>query len=201
MNTQTMIEIFGYIGSFLVLVSFLMTSVFKLRVVNTIGSLIFMIYALIIKSYPTAIMNFCLVLINLRFLYKMSKTEKEFDMVEVNNNDSFLSYFINKHHDDIEACFPGVSFDLSKANKNYLVTCGGNPVGVTLGNEENNIFDLQIDYTTPEYRDFSIAGFVNEQLKNKGVKKLIYKGSIKNHKEYLDKLGYQKEEGYYSKEL
>ena len=64
MTKEMIIEAVGYLGSFLVLVSFLMTSVVKLRIVNTIGSLIFMIYALIIKSYPTAVMNACLVLIN-----------------------------------------------------------------------------------------------------------------------------------------
>ena len=71
MNTNMIIEAVGYLGSLLVLVSFLMVSVVKLRVVNTVGSFIFMVYALIIRSYPTAIMNFCLVLINLRFLYRL----------------------------------------------------------------------------------------------------------------------------------
>ena len=59
------IELVGYIGSILVLVAFLMTSVVRLRVVNSIGSLIFAISALIIQSYPTALMNFCLVLISI----------------------------------------------------------------------------------------------------------------------------------------
>ena len=48
MNTSTIIEAVGYLGSALVLVSFLMSSVVKLRVVNTAGSLIFALYALII---------------------------------------------------------------------------------------------------------------------------------------------------------
>ena len=39
------IEIFGYIGSALVVVSMLMTSVVKLRVINTVGSLISGTYA------------------------------------------------------------------------------------------------------------------------------------------------------------
>ncbi|MCR4884486.1 MAG: hypothetical protein K6A68_12995 [Clostridiales bacterium] len=41
MNTQTIIELVGYLGSALVVVSMLMTSVVKLRIVNTIGSFIF----------------------------------------------------------------------------------------------------------------------------------------------------------------
>ena len=201
MNTATIIEIVGYIGSFLVLVSFLMTSVFKLRIVNTIGSFIFMVYALIIKSYPTAIMNFCLVLINLRFLYKMSHTERQFELVEVNNNDSYLAYFLNKHKEDILACFPNISLDTSDINKSYLVSCEGSPVGVTYGKEENNVFDIKLDYTTKEYRDFSIGAFLNSVLKEKGVKKLIYSGPTENHINYLEKMGYTKEGEHYTKTL
>ena len=75
MDTKTIIEAIGYLGSALVLVSFLMASVVKLRVVNTIGSVIFTAYAFIIHSYPTAIMNVCLVLINIYYLVKMSNTK------------------------------------------------------------------------------------------------------------------------------
>ena len=37
MNSATLLELFGYLGSMLVIVSMLMTSVFRLRVINTIG--------------------------------------------------------------------------------------------------------------------------------------------------------------------
>ena len=106
MDKAMIIEAIGYVGSALVLVSFLMTSVFKLRVVNTIGSLIFMSYALIIHSYPTAIMNFCLVLINLHFLWKMRSEGKEYDLVRVQNDDSYLDYILKKYDSDIKDCFP-----------------------------------------------------------------------------------------------
>ena len=57
MNVSTIIEMVGYLGSVLVVVSMLMSSVIKLRVINTVGSGIFAVYALIIHSYPTALMN------------------------------------------------------------------------------------------------------------------------------------------------
>ena len=56
MTTQMIFELIGYLGSVLVIVSMLMTSVVKLRVINTIGSVIFAVYALLIHSYPTAAM-------------------------------------------------------------------------------------------------------------------------------------------------
>ncbi len=37
MDTKTLIEIFGYIGSVLVIVSMLMSSIVKLRIINTVG--------------------------------------------------------------------------------------------------------------------------------------------------------------------
>ena len=116
MNASTIIEMVGYLGSFLVLVSFLMTSVVKLRIVNTVGSIIFMIYALIIKSYPTAVMNFCLVVINLHFLYKMNKMGKEYEITRVEKEDGYLEYLLNLYHSDIRTCFPDIVLDVDEAD-------------------------------------------------------------------------------------
>ena len=85
----TVIEIIGYVGSGLVLVSFLMASVVKLRVVNTIGSFIFAVYALLIPSYPTALMNVCLVLINLYHLYKLRNSEPNYRLLPLDPGDVF----------------------------------------------------------------------------------------------------------------
>ena len=76
MNVSTIIEMVGYLGSVLVVVSMLMSSVIKWGVVNTVGSGIFAVYALIIHSYPTALMNFCLVTINVYNLIKLSKADQ-----------------------------------------------------------------------------------------------------------------------------
>ena len=71
-----MIEMIGYLGSILVLVSMLMSSVVKLRVINTIGSGIFAAYALMIHSYPTALMNGALVGINIYNLVKLNQRDQ-----------------------------------------------------------------------------------------------------------------------------
>ncbi len=76
LNQNLLIELVGYTGSILVVVSMLMTSVKKIRIINTTGSLIFAIYALIIKSYPTALMNLSLVMINIYNIRKLTKAEK-----------------------------------------------------------------------------------------------------------------------------
>lgn len=201
MNTQTIIEIVGYIGSLLVLISFLMTSVAKLRIVNSIGSFIFMVYALIIKSYPTAIMNFCLILINLHFLYKTNKSHKAYDLIEAEDNDAYLNYILNYYAKDIEECFPNTSLDLDKYNKNFIISYEGKPVGFAIGEQNGDCLQLHIDYSIPEYRDYSIGKFLFDKLKEKGIKKIISKVPTLNHIKYLEKNGFIKKDEFYEKEL
>ena len=147
MNSHIIIETIGYIGSAIVLVSFLMTSVFKLRVVNTIGSVIFMIYALIIHTYPTAIMNLCLALINIHFLWKMRHTGKEYELLELRMDDLYLQYLLEKYEKDIDTCFPGIELSKGKdpheAYKCYLITCQGAPAGIVLGTVKNQAINNQ----------------------------------------------------------
>ena len=79
MDVSIMIELFGYLGSTLVVVSMLMASVVKLRVINMIGSIISGTYALIIGSFPLALMNFCLIVINAYNLIRLLKSDKQYD--------------------------------------------------------------------------------------------------------------------------
>ena len=201
MDHKMLIECIGYLGSLLVLASMLMTSVFKLRVINTVGSLIFTVYALIIHSYPTALMNACLVLINLRFLWKMKKMEKDFALAECAPGDSFVRFFIDEHCDDIRTCFPGISLDLVDATKAYLICCEGKPVGVTAGEQSGTVLNLLLEYTIPAYRDFSVGKYLMAQLKDQGFTKLCYGGPVEHHLPYLQKLGYVKNGELYERGL
>ena len=201
MSTQTWIELFGYLGSLLVLVSFLMTSVYKLRVVNTVGSVIFMTYALIIHSYPTAFMNFALVVINIRFLWKMSHDAKEYELVPVDPQDKYLAYLMETQKEDIEKCFPGLSFTQEDVNKGYLVICQNSPAGIVLCSADGEDMDIYLDYAMPQYQDFSIGPFLMEKLKEEGVKHLTYRGPAENHLEYLNRYGFAKAGDYYERSL
>lgn len=71
------LEIFGYIGTGLVLLSMMMTSVVKLRLINMAGSLISMIYAIICVTWPVVFLNLGLILINGTQLLRMRKNKNE----------------------------------------------------------------------------------------------------------------------------
>ena len=201
MTTSHIIELIGYIGSALILVSMLMTSVFRLRVINMTGSAIFTIYALIIHSYPTALMNICLVIINLRFLWKMKHHANDFELVKVGNDDAFLLYGLNKYGEDIRKCFPHIDIQPEKADACYLICTEGTPVGYFMGKTMGQELEIMLDYSTPGYRDFSLGTFLMRKLKEAGVHRLVYRGPDEHHHVYLDKMGFQKTEDGYVKQL
>ena len=71
------LDVFGYIGTGLVLLSMMMTSVVKLRLINMAGSLISMIYAIICVTWPVVLLNLGLILINGTQLLRMRKNKTE----------------------------------------------------------------------------------------------------------------------------
>lgn len=203
MEMSMVVEMAGYLGSILVVVSMLMSSVIKLRVINTIGSGIFAVYALIIHSYPTALMNFCLVAINIYNLVKLSKKDQSYDMIDTKNDDRLLKYILNYYRGDIEKYFPGFTENSSLLNKAYIVFCNGNPAGVMLGREdEPGVLDVALDYSVPVYRDCSVGAYLYSKLPAKGIHALKYseKGS-EPHMAYLNRMGFTRENGVFVKKL
>lgn len=69
------IELLGYMATFFVATSFLFKSIVHLRIVNSIGDVLFVIYGLIIATYPVALLNAFLVLVNLYQLYRLKKEQ------------------------------------------------------------------------------------------------------------------------------
>lgn len=61
-------DLIGYLATALVLVSFLMKDIIKLRIINSIGCLLFTLYGILLGSWPVIITNGAILLINLYFL-------------------------------------------------------------------------------------------------------------------------------------
>ena len=67
-ENSNFIDFLGYFASVVVAISFLMKSIHKLRLINTLGAACFVIYALAIKAFPVALINFFIICINIYYL-------------------------------------------------------------------------------------------------------------------------------------
>ena len=68
MKSINLVECLGYLASVLVAVSFLMKSINKLRFINMVGGICFVIYAVAINAMPVALINLFTVCINAYYL-------------------------------------------------------------------------------------------------------------------------------------
>ena len=201
MDTKFILELIGYTGSLLVIVSMLMTSVVKLRIINTVGSVIFCGYAIAIHSYPTAAMQICLIIINMINLYKLNNTKKEYAAVGVNAKDGFLAHFLFANSSDIKKFFPDFS-NASENDKIFLITCGQVPAGVFIAQEDGaDSLCVKLDYTTPAYRDCSAGKFMFSHLHHLGIKKITAETKIPAHEKYLRKMGFSANGDCFTKNL
>ena len=70
------LEILGYIGTALIILSMMMSSVVKLRIFNVCGSVISAVYAILSVGYPVALLNLALTVINVTQLIKHYRAER-----------------------------------------------------------------------------------------------------------------------------
>lgn len=202
MNSELIWEMIGYLGSALVLVSLLMSSVVKLRIINTIGSAIFTVYALVIHSYPTAIMNAALIVINIYFLVKIAKNKKAYSLVEIATDDNSLKYFCEKNGEDIKTYFPDFSMDQIDADSKIFMAYQDMTVAeLFVAKNCDKELTVSLDYSTPQYRDCSVGGFVYDTLKDLGYNRIKYCGNNETHVNYVQKMGFAQVDGAYVKEL
>lgn len=64
------LELFGYLGTGLVLASMMMTTMARLRWVNIAGSAVSMIYALLVGTWPVIFLNLGMIVINVAQLVR-----------------------------------------------------------------------------------------------------------------------------------
>ena len=190
------LEIVGYIGSALVVVSMLMSSIVKLRVINTVGSIISGIYAVLCGALPLALMNACLITINLINLWKLSRKKQEiYEVVETENGNTLLSHFLGSYQEDIKGFFPDYQLEDAASHTAFVVLKEGAPVGVLMGDLSEGALDIVIDYSTPAYRDCSVGTFLHQQLPAQGVHQLRFARTVaEGHEPYLKKMGYVPDE-------
>lgn len=204
-----LVDWIGYAASLIVLISLVMSSVKKLRWINMVGSVIFAVYGVLIKSYPVAVMNLGIVLVNIYYLVQLYGKRDLFKLIPI-IDDAYLDHFIDVYKKDISQ-FIDLSYDLTSKNLNkYFVSRNTVPAGLFIGRKaEEHVLEIVVDYTTPAYRDFKMAEFLfNDQKEvflKQGYKTLLSKPGHEKHSAYLEKIGFKKitysNEVYYTKEI
>lgn len=195
------LELFGYLGTAFVLLSMMMTSVVKLRIFNLTGSIISVIYAYLSGTWPVVVLNFCLALINVAQLRRLSRTKVQFTHVMADGADRLLQHFLTSCQEDIGVYFPGYAYVPGEHKEVHMVFDGMEAVGVLIGRREGETFRTELDYVTQKYRDCSIAKFLLPCLKDEGYQVVMESKGAAAHDQYLVKMGFSEEQDGFVKRL
>lgn len=189
-------EWLGYAASLIVLISLVMSSVKRLRWINLVGSLVFAVYGIIIKSYPVAVMNLGIVIVNTYYLYQIYHQKDALKIIPIHHDVAYLETFVSHYQTDMKH-FMRAQVDVLYHEDyiKFFVTRNTVPAGLFVGKKnDQNTLEVLIDYTTPTYRDFKIGMFIYEdnihQFKDLGFNKLVSQKGTEKHQSYLERMGF-----------
>jgi hypothetical protein len=169
----------GYLASFFLIVSLIVSGDIKFRIYNALGCIAFIIYGSLFGAWPVILTNAILLAINIYYISKQLNYKEHFDIVPVNSNDALIQKFIAFHADDIKKYFP--DFDKNNLNDtiNFVVLRDlviANIFSITLNS--NGDAYIVLNYTTKKYRDFKVSKFIfnkgRETFVALGIKRILY---------------------------
>ena len=166
MDSDFIVELIGYVGSAMVVLSLTRTSILKLRLFGLVGATIFVVYSLFIQAYPIAVVNVVIVGIHLYFLRGLLSRKNEFfTVLEVRADSRYLEYFLQFHEEDIRTYHPDFQFEPRADQVQVFLLRDLVPAGLLIGRRcVDSSFEVELDYVIPRYRDFRIAEFLYSEL-------------------------------------
>ena len=195
------LEALGYIASLIIMISFLMSSIVKLRWFNLIGALAMATYGYFIHALPVLTINSAIVIVNSYYLIKMYSEKDFFKILEIPNNDKYLQHFLEYYRNDIKKFFPDFEYIPNENSICFYVLRNTVTAGVFIGKrEDDGTLFIQLDYVVPEYRDFKTAGYIfsghEKYFLTKGYKRFFTYACENKHDNYLQKIGFEKIKDY-----
>lgn len=189
------VEIIGYVASALLLLAMMMTSVIRLRIINTMGCILYIVYGLCIGSYPVALMNTAIACVNIVYIVRNRFMKHVFKLMEINSEDSLVVPFINHYKTDIQRHFPEFSLNDAPYSCAYMIVRNMNIAGIFLANEmEPGRLLVELDYVIPTYRDFKVGNFLfnenRDEFKKRKINKITAISGSNYHTRYLKRVGF-----------
>lgn len=208
------LEIIGWVGSALVVVSLMQARVLRFRWMNLAGSVIATAYNAVVGIWPFAVMNGVIAIIDVYWLVRLQRERHDADVYEVvpvGADDHYLRHVLGVHADDIARYYPsfvlpgsGASAD-APARWAYLVLRGDETVGVVVVRDVGDaVGEVELDYVTPRFRDFTPGEFVYRRsgvFAGTGLRALVVADDARDTGDYLERVGFEQVGGRWRRDV
>ena len=200
MNFDWVKEGIGYAASLVILVSLLMTNVFRLRLINLAGSLLFGWYGWLIHSWPVCVINLVIAGIDGWYLLQSLRYSAFFDLAPATSvGPEYLKRFFLFHERELMKYAPGLTLEELQEACTCLIFRNLLPVGVFSYRRTGPDADIVIDFMVPEYRDFKAGRYLYRTkrmfFKEQGIKRFHAVARHPSQPKYFQKNGFVREDG------
>lgn len=191
--TLNVVELVGYLASALVVASFAMKSVVRLRIVSLVGSVIFVIYGVLLGSIPLIITNLAAAALNLWNLRREFRPNRDLGAVQIAAGAPFLLDFLQSHRDDILRFHPDFA-QPEPGDFVRLLIRDGLPAGAVIGQPQGDTLHLKLDYVMAAYRDSRIGSWLYgtgaKTFTDAGFTTVVAKPESEAVRGYLTRIGF-----------
>lgn len=189
-------ELIGYAASALIVISLLMNSLLRLRIIGLFGAITFTVYGLLIGAFPIVVANGTIIGIQVFHLTRMLRQRAAnayFEALEVPADSPVLRRFVDFHADDarrFQPDFPG----LRGGELALLILRDAVPAGVVIAEVHGDEARVILDYVVPEHRDLRPGRFLWEEsdaFTSRGIRRVTTTAPTRDHERYLASVGFE----------
>ncbi|TGY86563.1 YgjV family protein [Cellulomonas shaoxiangyii] len=199
------LEVVGWAGSVLVVVSLMQARVWRFRVLNLVGSLLATAYNAVFGIWAFVAMNGAISLVNVYWLWRLRRERGDarvYAVVEVAPDDAYLRHVLAVHADDVARHRAVPARDVGPGDGDelaFLVVRGDETVGVVLVRDSGGGTGVVLlDWVTPRFRDFTPGEFVyrgTDVFAAHGLDRLVVPTAPPGSAPYLARVGFRRVEG------
>jgi len=203
------LEIIGWVGSALVIVSLAQARVLRFRVLNLAGAALAVVYNVALAIWPFAAMNLVIAVIDVYWLRRLRRARHDpaaYSVVEVGAQDAYLEHVISVHLEDIHQFQPGYAAPSDAAPRwAFLVQREAETVGaVVVRDDGDGQAEVELDYVTERFRDCTPGEFVyalSGVFAQHGVRRLRAGEELATQTDYLRRVGFRSESGSWIRDV
>lgn len=194
------LDLIGWFGSALLIVSVMQARLLRFRALNLLACVVLTGFNAALAIWPMVAMNTALALINLWHIRKLVATRHDegvYVVIEVGPDDEYLRHVMRVHGADILKFQPDLVWDGQAPGRSaFLIQHGDETVGLVLVRDDGDgVAQVQLDYVTPRYRDFSPGEFVWRQslvLRGRGFTRVVTPSLMVDA--YYERLGFRRDD-------
>ena len=159
------LDLFGWAGSALLIVSLLQARVLRFRVLNLVAGLMLVLFNALIGVWPMVAMNLATSAINIWFIARLLR-----DRHDGRRSGCSRSGRTTSTSPTCSRCTAGTCCGISRTSswdgvpqadrRPFLILKGDETVGVVIIRLDGDVAHVELDYVTKRFRDFSPGEFV-----------------------------------------